>query len=101
MRRFIGYLILPALLLGGIFIMVMPTSSNALVGGSPLPAPLPGGNEPTITLSANHGLPGTAVTVSGQGVSPTPACASSGWMSRRRPAWPWPRWRMGRLTACR
>ncbi len=72
MRRFIGYLILPALLLGGIFIMVMPTSSNALVGGSPLPAPLPGGNEPTITLSANHGLPGTAVTVSGQGVSPYP-----------------------------
>ncbi|HRQ41171.1 MAG TPA: CARDB domain-containing protein [Chloroflexota bacterium] len=72
MRRFIGYLILPALLLAGILFMVIPTGSSALTGASTLPAPIPGGNEPTIALSVNHGLPGTAVTVSGQGVSPYP-----------------------------
>ncbi len=77
MQRFIGYLILPVLLLVGLYALIAPAHSNALaesslVGGSPLPAPLPDGNQPTINLSINHGLPGTAVTVSGQGVSPYP-----------------------------
>ena len=37
-----------------------------------LPAPIPGAPQPSLQLSPNHGLPGAALVVSGQGVAPYP-----------------------------
>jgi hypothetical protein len=72
MSRIVSNLILPALLLAGIYLLAAPAGSSALASGTSLPAPLPAGPKPTIGLGVSHALPGAAVTVSGTGVAPYP-----------------------------
>jgi hypothetical protein len=73
MSRILSYVILPALLLAGIYLLAAAPGSSALAGEASLPAPLPAGPKPTIILGVSHGLPGAAVAVSGNGVAPYPA----------------------------
>lgn len=79
MKPFVRYLILLVILLSGTLMLqaqrvhsAAPSVTQGEASSSPLPAPLPNAPQPTINLNVAHGLPGTVVTISGQGVSPYP-----------------------------